>query len=80
MDLTTLGTEILVDLDIEYDAAGLHAVMSNNPGSVSQEVFERGQYIYAWLYNEIARIAGDYRQATAVPFKKRKLRQKAKGK
>lgn len=60
------GSRITVDLDKEEDALGLYAVMTNNPGSVSKEVFEKGQWLYSWFFGSVHKLAAAHGVESSV--------------
>lgn len=72
MNLQRTRNEITIDLNQEEDAAGLFAFLTNNPSSVSPEVFARGQQIYGWLFRELDFLSTHFVAETEVKHKKRK--------
>ena len=72
MDLYRKGSEITVDLDKQEDVMGLWAVMTNNQASVPPEVFQKGQQIYAWFYEQVLQLASNHPVEVQTPFRKKR--------
>lgn len=66
MDVERKGTKIIIDLDKEEDAAGLWAVLAQQPTRVTPEAFTQGQFIYNWLYAAVLKLASNYQQESTI--------------
>ena len=60
MELDHRGKSITLTFHSEEDAQGFFAVLNNDPKSVTQNNFERGQYMYSWLYAQVQKLAHSY--------------------
>ena len=71
MDMYRVGSEITVDLEKKEDAIGLYAVMTGKQNEVPPEVWERGQRIYSWLFQNVEKLAVNYETETNPPTRKK---------
>lgn len=61
MHLNRKGKEIVIALDSEEEAIGLHAFLSGTVHTVSPEIASKGQFIYNWFFSAIQKLAQSYK-------------------
>lgn len=74
MDMTRKGSKFEMDLDKPEDSTGLFAVLTNNPAMVSAEVFQKGQFIYAWFFSELQKLSSQHEVETQPPPQRKSKR------
>lgn len=66
MHVNHCGKDLVIGFDSQEEAAALYAVLTNTPQTVSPEALARGQWMYAWFFNQVQRMAQSFDQESSL--------------
>ena len=75
MEMTRKNGDITVCIDTKEEALGVFAVLTNQPGLVTEDQFKKGQFIYQTFFHNIEVLAHRWEEEHAYLYhdtKKRK--------
>ncbi len=74
MEMTRKNGDITICLDTPEEAVGLFAVLTNQPGLVTPEQFQKGQFIYQNFFHNIEVLATNWAAEHAHLYRDTKKR------